>query len=50
MNRNGNRAPDHTGPEPSTNRVSAGMRSSGATNTMPIASAVIVPILRKVER
>ena len=42
--------PDQTGPEPSTNRVKAGIRSSGATNTMPIASAVMVPILRNVER
>ena len=50
MNRKGNRLPDHTGPLPCANCVSAGICSGGATNTMPMASAMIVPIFRKVER
>ncbi len=50
MNRNGNRLPDHTGPVPSTNFVSAGIFSSGATTRMPIARPRIVPILRNVDR
>jgi hypothetical protein len=50
MNRNGNMLPFHTGPVPSANWVSAGMRSSGITITMPIASAMMVPILRKVDK
>ncbi|MNR66832.1 hypothetical protein D3C85_1905390 [compost metagenome] len=50
MNRNGNRLPDHTGPVPSTNCVSAGIFSSGATTTMPIARPTMVPIFRKVDR
>ena len=50
MNRNGNRPPFQTGPVPSVNWVSAGMRRSGMTITMPIASAMMVPILRKVDR
>ncbi len=50
MNRNGNRLPDHTGPPPSANCVNAGIFSSGATIRMPIASAMMVPIFRKVDR
>ena len=50
MNRNGNSAPDQTGPLPFVNGVSAGIRSGGATIAMPIASATIAPILRKVDR
>ena len=50
MNRNGKMPPDQTGPVPSTNFVTAGMRRSGATTRMPIASARMVPILRKVDR
>ncbi len=50
MNRNGNRPPFHTGPLPSVNWVSAGIFSSGMTIRMPIASATMVPILRKVDR
>ena len=53
MNRKGNRAPEKTGPEPSMNWVSAGIFSevtSGLAMTMPIASATITPILRKVDR
>ena len=50
MNRNGNSAPDQTGPVPSTNRVTAGILRSGATNRMPSARALMAPILRKVER
>ncbi|MCY1551949.1 hypothetical protein D9M68_883150 [compost metagenome] len=50
MNRNGNRLPDHTGPPPSANCVKAGIFSSGATITMPTASAMMVPIFRKVDR
>jgi len=50
MKRKGNSGPDHTGPLPSTNGVTAGIRSGGATTRMPMASAAMVPILRKVER
>jgi len=50
MNRNGNNPPDHTGPLPSTNLVSAGICKSGRTMTTPIASSRIAPILRKVDR
>lgn len=50
MKRNGNRLPDQTGPEPSTNWVSAGIFSSGATTTMPMAMPTMVPIFRKVDR
>ena len=50
MNRNGNNAPDQTGPEPSMNRVSAGICKAGCITTMPMASPTMVPILRKVER
>ena len=50
MNRNGNRLPDHTGPVPSMNWVTAGIFSSGRTRTMPIASSAMVPTLRKVDR
>ena len=50
MNRKGNRLPDQTGPVPSTNCVTAGICRSGATIRMPIASATMVPILRKVDR
>ncbi|MNZ92252.1 hypothetical protein D3C78_1112720 [compost metagenome] len=50
MNRNGNRLPFHTGPVPSVNWVSAGIFSSGMTITMPMASATMVPIFRKVDR
>jgi hypothetical protein len=50
MNRKGNSPPDQTGPLPSMNCVTAGIRSGGAMIAMPIASAVIAPILRKVDR
>ena len=50
MNRKGNIDPDHAGPPPFTNCVTAGIRSGGAMIAMPIASAAIAPILRKVER
>ena len=51
MNRNGNSGPAQTGPVPvNANSVSAGIRSGGASTTMPIASAAIAPILRKVDR
>jgi hypothetical protein len=50
MNRNGKSEPDQTGPVPSTNLVTAGILSCGATTTIPIASPTMVPILRKVER
>ena len=50
MNRNGNRVPFHTGPVPSVNWVSAGIFSSGMTTRMPMARAMMVPILRKVDR
>jgi len=50
MNRNGNMLPAHTGPPPCANCVSAGICSVGMTNTMPSASAMMVPIFRKVER
>ena len=41
---------DGTGPVPSTNRVTAGISSRGATKRMPMASPTMVPTLRKVER
>ncbi|MNI73769.1 hypothetical protein D3C73_1297990 [compost metagenome] len=51
MNRNGNMPPFHTGPSPlAANWVSAGIFSSGITTRMPMASAMIVPIFRKVDR
>ncbi|MNR33255.1 hypothetical protein D3C85_1509130 [compost metagenome] len=50
MNRNGNRPPFHTGPVPSMNWVSAGIFSSGMVTRIPMASATMVPILRKVDR
>ena len=50
MNRNGNRVPDQAGPVPSMKRVIAGICSVGATNTIPMASAAMVPIFRKVDR
>ena len=50
MNRNGNRLPDHTGPPPAANCVSCGICIFGATIRMPMASAMIVPIFRKVDR
>ena len=50
MKRNGNNAPENTGPEPSIKWVTAGIRRSGLTITMPKANATIVPIFRKVER
>ncbi|CKT49907.1 Uncharacterised protein [Mycobacterium tuberculosis] len=50
MNRNGNRLPDHTGPLPCANCVTAGICSVGITNTMPMASAMMVPIFKKADR
>ena len=51
MNRNGNIPPFQTGPSPlAANWVRAGIFSSGMTIRMPIASATMVPILRKVDR
>lgn len=50
MNRKGKSGPAQTGPLPSMNLVSAGIFSGGAMMMMPIASATIAPILRKVER
>ena len=50
MNRNGNRLPAQTGPLPAENCVNAGIFSGGATMTMPMASATMVPIFRNVDR
>ena len=50
MKRKGNRLPLHTGPEPSMNRVTAGICSCGAAKKMATASSRMVPILRKVLR
>ena len=50
INRNGNSAPENTGPEPSMKWVTAGICRVGLTITMPKANAIIVPIFRKVER
>ena len=50
MNRNGKSEPAQTGPVPSTNFVVAGICMCGATSRMPMASATMVPILRKVDR
>ncbi len=50
MKRNGNKLPAQTGPVPSTKRVTAAISRSGRTMIMPIASSVMVPILRNVER
>jgi hypothetical protein len=50
MKRNGNSEPLHTGPVPSTKRVSAGICSCGIATSTATASSAIVPILRKVER
>ena len=46
MNRNGNAAPGITGPPPEMYGVNAGICSAGLMNTMPTASAAMVPILR----
>ena len=50
MNRKGNSEPAQAGPVPSMNLVTDGICRCGATNTMPSASAAMVPILRKVDR
>ena len=50
MNRYGNTDPVRTGPPPQTNWENAGMRISGATMMMPIASRTIVPIFMYVDR
>ncbi len=50
MKMNGNTGPGITGPPPPANCVTAGMSSSGRTNTMPPASMAMVPILRYVDR
>ena len=50
MKRNGNNAPENTGPKPSIKWVTAGICSAGLTMRMPMASATIVPIFKKVER
>ena len=47
---NGNILPENTGPDPSTNRVSAGIFSGGRTIKIPTASAAIVPSFMNVER
>ena len=54
INKNGNKEPANTGPEPSTNWVTAGILSSGAVITMPMASktktAAISTVLPGVKR
>ena len=50
MKANGNSLPAKTGPLPSTNCVTAGMRSEGMTTKIPRASMRITPIFMKVER
>ena len=50
MKQNGKILPAKIGPEPSTNRVSAGRWISGRMATMPIASRPIVPSFTNVER
>jgi hypothetical protein len=50
MNAKGKSFPANTGPEPSMNRVSAGIWRSGRTQRMPRASRTMVPIFMKVER
>ena len=50
MNTNGNTLPPNSGPLPSTNCVSAGMRICGCVSKMATASSKIVPSLRNVDR
>ena len=50
MKQNGNSLPGTTGPEPSMNDETAGIRSSGRRIRVPIASAKIVPSFMKVLR
>ena len=50
INRNGNKLPEKTGPEPSIKRVTAGIFISGAAKTMPTAKPAITPIFRNVDR
>ena len=50
MNANGNSLPAKIGPVPSTNCVTAGIRSGGSTSRMPSARSRMVPIFMKVER
>ena len=50
MKRNGITGPPMIGPPPWMNSVMAGMWNVGITKAMPMASAPIVPIFRKVER
>ena len=50
MNTKGKREPAKIGPDPSTKRVSAGMRRSGRKSRIATASSATVPSLTKVER
>ena len=50
MKAKGKSFPANTGPVPSTNCVSAGMRSGGSTTRIPTARSRMVPIFMKVER
>ncbi len=50
MKANGKTFPANTGPVPSTNCVSAGIRIGGRMSRIATASVSTVPILRKVER
>ena len=50
MKAKGNSLPAKTGPVPSTNCVTAGIRSGGSTTRIPSASRRMVPIFMKVER
>ena len=50
MKQNGNTLPARNRPEPSVNRVSAGIFKSGSTSRMPKASAKMVPSFMNVLR
>src|SRR5260370_41009799 len=50
MNAKGKTLPPKMGPVPSVKRVSAGISVGGCVAMIPIASAMIVPILMKAER
>ena len=50
MNTNGNSSPLKIGPVPSTNWVSDGIFTSGASSMIEIASRNTTPSLRKVDR
>ncbi len=50
MKQKGKTGPAKTGPEPSMNRVTAGIRRCGPRTTIATPSAAIVPIFMKVLR